>query len=81
MKSVCIKSNNKYIIDYLLKEFSKLDLEATFLSNHCFKIYENVIVHYVGNNSPIFYNYICDILTKCIMFFYERKLVKNFIRI
>lgn len=79
MKSFCIKSNNKYIIDYLLKEFSKIDLETVYLSSHTFKIYDNVIIHYTGNELDTFYKYVCDILTKCIIFFYERKLIKNFI--
>lgn len=79
MKSICIKSNNKYIIDYLLREFSKIDLETVYLSNHTFKIYENVIIHYTGDAADTFHSYLCDILTKCIIFFYERKLVKNLI--
>lgn len=79
MKSICIKSNNKYIIDYLLKEFSKIDLESIYLSNHTFKIYENVIIHYTGDDVDTFHAYLCDILTKCIIFFYERKLVRNLI--
>lgn len=79
MKSICIKSNNKYIIDYLLKEFSKIDLEAIYLSSLTFKIYDNVIIHYTGDDIDAFQTYICDILTKCIIFFYERKLIKNLI--
>jgi len=79
MKSICIKSNNKYIIDYLLREFSKIDLETVYLSNHTFKIYDNVILHYTGDAVDTFHAYLCDILTKCIIFFYERKLVKNLI--
>lgn len=79
MKSICIKSNNKYIIDYLLREFSKIDLETVYLSNHTFKIYDNVIVHYTGDAVDTFHAYLCDILTKCIIFFYERKLIKNLI--
>ena len=79
MKSVCIKSNNKYIIDYLLKEFSNTNVETVYLSNHTFKIYDNVIIHYVGNNIDTFHSYLCDILTKCIIFFYERKLVRSLI--
>jgi len=77
MKSMCIKSNNKYIIDYLLKEFSNIDLDSVYLSNHHFKIYDNVIIHYTGNNIDIFYKNLCDILTKCILFFYEKTKLKN----
>lgn len=79
MKSICIKSNNKYIIDYLLKEFSEIDLDGIYISNHKFKIYENVILHYMGKDIRNFEDSICDILTKCIIFFYERKITKHII--
>lgn len=79
MKSICIKSNNKYIIDYLLKEFSEIDLDDIYLSNHKFKIYENVILHYTGENIRDIERIICDVLTKCIIFFYERKITKHII--
>lgn len=77
MKSMCIKSNNKYIIDYLLKEFFNIDLDSVYLSNHHFKIYDNVIIHYTGNNIDTFYNNLSDILTKCILFFFEKTILKN----
>lgn len=79
MKSICIKSNNKYIIDYLLKDFSNINLDSTYLSNNSFKIYDNVIIHYLGNNIDNFYKILCDELTKCILFFYEKKLTKKII--
>jgi len=79
MKSMCIKSNNKYIIDYLLKEFSKFNLDSVYLSNNHFKIYENVIIHYSGNQPDIFYEKLCHTLTNCILFFYEQTLVKKII--
>lgn len=79
MKSICIKSNNKYIIDYLLKDFSNINLDSTYLSNNSFKIYDNVIIHYLGNNIDNFYEILCDELTKCILFFYEKKLTKKII--
>lgn len=79
MKSICIKSNNKYIIDYLLKDFSNINLDSTYLSNNSFKIYDNVIIHYLGNNIDNFYAILCDELTKCILFFYEKKITKKII--
>ena len=79
MKSICIKSNNKYIIDYLLKDFSNINLDSTYLSDNSFKIYDNVIIHYLGNNIDNFYEILCDELTKCILFFYEKKLTKKII--
>ena len=80
MKSVCIKSNNAYVIDYLLKDFSNLNIDNIYLSNRNFKIYENVILHYTGEDINIFYDLLCDRLTKCILFFYEKKLIKNILQ-
>lgn len=77
MKSICIKSNNKYIIDYLLKDFSIIDLDSIYLSNNSFKIYDNVIIHYLGDNIDAFYKILCDTLTKCILFFFEKKIAKS----
>ena len=77
MKSICIKSNNKYIIDYLLKDFSNMNLDCTYISNHTFKLYNNVIIHYKGKDTSIFYTYLCDILARCIIFFYEKKIIQN----
>lgn len=79
MKSVCIKSNNNYIIDYLLKDLSSINLDNTYLSSHNFKIYNNVIIHYFGENPDDFYKILCDKITLCILFFYEKKLIKNII--
>ena len=33
----------------------------------------------LGNNIPLFYKILCDTLTKCILFFYEKKILKNII--
>ena len=79
MKSICVKSNNKYIIDYLLKDFSNITLENIYLSNNSFKLYDNIIIHYTGEDLPSFYNSVCDVLTKCIFFFCEEKIAKKLI--
>lgn len=79
MKSICIKTNNKYIIDYLLKDFSNINLEDIYLSNNSFKSYDNVIIHYTGKEINLFMNVVCDILTKCIIFFHENNILKNII--
>ena len=50
------------------------------MSNRNFKIYENVILHYTGEDINIFYDLLCDRLTKCILFFYEKKLIKNILQ-
>lgn len=77
MKSICIKINNNFIINYLLDKFSLLELEHLYLSSNSFKIYDNVIIHYSGDNINLFYDYICIILTDVIMKFYEPVVLKK----
>lgn len=79
MKSVCIKTNNKQIINYLLNRFTNVGIENLYVSNHIFKIYENVIVHYTGDNLFLFYEYLCNIMIDCIVLYFEPKLIKHII--
>ncbi len=44
MKSICIKTNNQEMIEYLIATFEKLPLNLC-ISNYRFKIYDNVIIH------------------------------------
>lgn len=77
MKSLCIKINNNSIINYLLDRFSLLELDNLYLSSNSFKIYDNVIVHYSGNNIELFYNYLSSVLTDTIIKFYEPNILKK----
>lgn len=79
MKTLCIKVNNKKIINYLLDSYTHINLEYVYVSNNNFKNYENVIIHYKGTNIEDFYDYFCNILTDCILFFYEDKIIKHLI--
>ena len=79
MKSFCIKNNNNLIQNYLLSELKKIDLEKTYVSQKKFKHYQNVIIHYVGKNKNEFIYKLSEILTNCIMKFYEKNIVKRVI--
>lgn len=77
MKSLCIKTNNENIIDFLLEEFQSLNLDSLYISNHKFKIYENVIVHFTSESTDFFYDKIATILTDSIIKFYQEKLLRR----
>ncbi len=79
MKSFCIKNNNKIIIDYLLTEMQNLDMENIYISQNKFKYYKNIIVHYTGDNESLFIYKLSDVLTKCIMKFYEKNIIKRIV--
>ena len=79
MKSFCIKNNNKQILNYLLAEFQNMNLENTYISQNSFKYYQNIIVHYTGKNENVFIYKLSEIITNCIMKFYEKNIVKRVI--
>lgn len=77
MKSFCIKTNNNTIIEYLLKNISELNIENIYYSSNKFKLYNNVIIHYLGKEISLFYNKLSNIITDCIINFYEEKLINH----
>ena len=53
-KTVCIKTSNKNIADYLLKELEYFEFKDIYVSCYDFRFYTNVIIHYVGKNVDLF---------------------------
>ena len=77
MKSLCIKTNNSNSLQYLLNEFSHLDLEHVCFSCNQFKHYKNVIVHYTGNNDKLFLDKISTILSLLVIDEFEESFFKS----
>ncbi len=46
MKSLCIKTNDSNVLDYLLNEFKNCNLKDMCFSENEFKNYKNIIIHY-----------------------------------
>lgn len=78
-KTICIKTKNKNISEYLLKELEYFELQDIFVSCYDFKYYNNIIIHYVGKNTTEFLNKISTLLAYIIIDFYEPSLIKNLI--
>lgn len=77
MKSFCIKTNNKEIINYLLNKFDKIDFANISYIDRKFKIYNNFIVHYTGENLEEFYKILGNIITDTIIKFYEIHIIRR----
>ena len=77
MKSFCIKTNNREIIDYLLNKFDKIDFANISYIDRKFKIYMNFIVHYTGEEIENFYKILCNIITETILEFYEINIIRR----
>ena len=62
MKSVCIKTNNSNLLNYLLNELDYIEIKPVIISSNEFKNYKNIIVHYRGNEDKKFIHEISCIL-------------------
>lgn len=77
MKSFCIKTNNIQIINYLLKNLEISPLENIYFVYKEFKNFKNVIIHYTGLETNTFFTLLSEIITNCILYFYEPLLLKK----
>lgn len=77
IRSFCIKSNNNDILNYLLGSFKGNSPANFYLTKNKFKIYNNIILHYTGNDDTIFYTYVSSLIQHTILKFYEPKLIRN----
>lgn len=79
MKSICIKTNNQEIIEYLIHTFEKLPINVC-ISNYKFKKYDNVIIHDMAKDENEFCEIVSIVLKSAIEKFYENDLIKKCIR-
>lgn len=75
MKSYCIKINDEKIINYLLNKIEEINFDNIYYCSKEFKIYQNVILHYKGEEINKFENIIADIITSTIIEFFEEKII------
>lgn len=79
MKSICMKTNNSQILDYLQEELNLIDLDNVYFSNNEFKNYKNIIVHYTGNDNSLFLDKISSLLSFLVIYEFEESILKRLI--
>ena len=62
MISICLKSSNINLLNSLEQLLDKVSFERIYYSQRKFKIYNNLIIHYLGNDVNEFYNIFITIL-------------------
>ena len=75
LKTICVKTNNKEISEYLLKELEYFELQSIHVSSYKFKVYTNIIIHYKGKNVELFLNKISTLLAYLVIDFYEPSII------
>lgn len=79
MKSICIKTNNNNLLDYLLNELEYIEIEPIYIASNEFKNYKNIIVHYRGNDNKSFIHEISCILSCLVIDELEENILKKLI--
>lgn len=78
MKSICLKTNNDEIISYIIKKLEE-GFDEIIISENQFKVYRNVIVHYIGQNERRFMIELSEMIARMISVFYEKKILEKII--
>ena len=77
MNSLCIKTNNEKILTYLQNEIADFNMLNVFYSCNNFKLYKNIIIHYTGIDSELFYTKLATIFSYLVIDFFETDIIKN----
>lgn len=77
MSSLCIKTNNEELLNYLQNEFKNFNMLNVFYSCNEFKHYKNIIIHYKGIDTELFYTKLATIFSYLVIDYFENKIIKN----
>ncbi len=78
MKSVCLKTNNDEMINYIIRKLEN-GFENVVVSSKKFKIYKNIIIHYEDKNEKFFLLNVSSLVSDIIEDFYEEKILDRII--
>lgn len=76
MKSLCMKVTGEEKEKFLIEKLERCPLNI-YISNYRFKIYDNVIVHFPGENIDDFYEVISRIIKEYIEYFFEKDIIRK----
>lgn len=79
MKSLCIKTNNSDLLNYLLNELKNMELKDICFSKNEFKVYQNIIIHYSGKDETLFLSKVSSMLCFLVIDELEETLLKRLI--
>ena len=80
MKSICIKITNSKTQKYLLDKLNDFKIKDVYFSCKKFKIFQNIIIHYKGNETDLFIQTISELLSSLIMNLFEENIIRKLIQ-
>lgn len=79
LKSICVKTNSQTLKTYLLNNLNLLKSENILFSCYKFKIYDNIIIHYLGNDNDSFIEEISYFFANIVIELYEKHIIRTII--
>lgn len=79
MKSFAIKTNNSEIKEDLIFEFEQINMKDFYLSDKKFKVFDNIILHYSGNEIINFIDLVSESIANIIQKFYDDYFINKII--
>ena len=79
MKSLCIKTNNTELQEYLLNELRNIEIKNVCFTLKKFKHFENIIIHYTGKDNKEFCSAISTVLCFLVIDKLEENILNNLI--
>ena len=79
MKSICIKTNDAFVLKYIEDKLNEINLDNIYFSCNEFKSFKNIIIHYKGKNTDLFFNEISKILSFSVIDVLEHFILKKII--
>ena len=79
MKSIALKSNNSHVLEYLQQELENLNMDNIYYSKKKFKHYNNIIIHYTGNNDELFITKLSSLFSLLIVYELEDSILNQII--
>ena len=79
LKSISIKTNNNTLKEYLINKLNLLDSSNILFSCYRFKIYDNIIIHYLKNDNSRFLREVSTLLSNAVIDIYENTIIQRII--
>ncbi|MFG6319381.1 MAG: putative sporulation protein YtxC, partial [Clostridia bacterium] len=79
MKSFCIKVDSEVQKNFLIEQLEQIELNDFYISSWKFKIYDNIIVHYIGNDIILFQKNLSHAIANTITQFYDENILEKII--
>ncbi len=80
MKSFCIKVSSERQKNFLIEQLEQIELTRICISSYKFKIFENIIIHYKGEDLILFQKNLSGAIANTIEKFYEEEILEKLIR-